>query len=206
MHHLNVGFNGKYDDVRMGVNSYYAFLPNYITYRTLGLFTVDLGPLGQGVTPIQQLQFINTRSATLWGVDLYGEVDATPWLTPFATFSYVQGWDQFNDEALPGIAPMYSRVGLRFHEPGNNPRWGVEYFARMVGTQDLFADSLGEQRTGGFVVHNLRGYWQPTEKLLFLAGVENIGDRYYREHLDLRTGLAVFQPGINFYLGAKITY
>jgi outer membrane receptor protein involved in Fe transport len=95
---------------------------------------------------------------------------------------------------------------LRFHEAGKNPRWGVEYFARMVATQNLFAASLGEQRTGGFVVHNLRAYWQARENLLVMAGVENIGNLQYREHLDLRTGFGVFQPGVNFYFGMKLTY
>jgi outer membrane receptor protein involved in Fe transport len=206
MHQLSAGLHGKYDDVRLGGSAYYAWIPNYITYRTLGLFTVDLGGFGVGTTPIQQLQFMNTRSATLWGADAYGEFDATPWLTPFATVSYVQGWDQTRAEALPGIAPLSGRVGLRFHESGQNPRWGLEYYARIVAPQDLFAESLGEQRTGGFAVHNIRGYWQATDNFLLLAGVENIGDIYYREHLDLRTGRSVFQPGINFYVGMKLTY
>jgi outer membrane receptor protein involved in Fe transport len=149
---------------------------------------------------------VNTSLATLYGFDTYGEYDVLPWLSPFATLSFVEGWDQQRKEALPGIAPLNTKAGLRFHEPGQNPRWALEYFARMVATQDLFAASLNEQRTGGFVVHNLRGYWQARENLLLLAGVENIGNLQYREHLDLRTGNGVFQPGINFYFGMKVTY
>ena len=125
---------------------------------------------------------------------------------PFATLSFVEGWDQARGEALPGIPPLSTRVGLRFHEPGQNPRWGVEYFVRMVAPQSLFAASLGEDRTPGFAVHNLRAYWQAREGLLLLAGVENIGNLQYREHLDLRTGSGTFQPGINFYFGVKATY
>ncbi len=206
MHQLNLGLNAKYEKVRLGAGAFGAFLPNYITYRNAGLFTVNIPQVGTGVTPINQLQFINTRSATLYGFDAYGEVDASPWLTPFATLSYVQGWDQSRDQALPGIAPLTSRVGLRIHEPSENPRWGVEYFARMVANQELFASVLGEQRSSGFVVHNLRAYWQARENFLLLAGVENVGNLQYREHLDLRTGLSVFQPGVNFYFGLKVTY
>jgi outer membrane receptor protein involved in Fe transport len=110
------------------------------------------------------------------------------------------------DEPLPGIPPLNTRVGLRFHEAGPQPRWGVEYFARIVGDQNLFNSRLFEQRTAGFVVHNVRGYWQASDNVLLLAGVENFADVYYREHLDLRTGLAVFQPGINFYFGMKVDY
>jgi outer membrane receptor protein involved in Fe transport len=211
MHQLNVGLTAKDEDVRLGGNAFYAFMPNYITYDNLGPFVVGnitaptIGTVS-GTTPINQLRFVNTRLATLYGFDAYAEYDAFPWLTPFATLSFVEGWDQTRNEALPGIAPLDTRAGLRFHEPGTNPRWGVEYVARMVATQDLFAESLGEQRTGGFVVHNVRAYWQPRDNLLLLAGVENIGNLQYREHLDLRTGLGVYQPGINFYVGMKVSY
>ena len=51
-----------------------------------------------------------------------------------------------------------------------------------------------------------RAYWQVRDNFLVLAGVENIGDRQYREHLDLRTGNGVFQPGINFSAGMKVSY
>ncbi|MBI2805186.1 MAG: TonB-dependent receptor [Planctomycetes bacterium] len=209
MHNLNLGLHGKYEAVRVGANGFAAYVPNYITYLPLGKFATTLTntvPPLTGTTPINQLQFINTPHATLTGFDAYGEVDATPYLTPFVTASYVKGMDRTKGEPLPGIAPLSSRAGLRFHEDSKNPRYGVEYFARIVAPQNLFAASLGEARTGGFVTHNVRAYWQVRENLLVLGGVENIGDLYYREHLDLRTGLGVFQPGVNFYFGAKLTY
>jgi len=227
MHQINLGLTANYEKVRAGVNAFYAFMPNYITYRGFqppdDFFTVDIqtggGRTAQGVpipttltgtTPLRNLQFANTRLATMFGFDAYTEVDATPYVTPFFTLNFTEGWDHTIDEALPGISPLSSKVGVRFHDAGKDPKWGVEYFARMVATQDLFAASLGEQRTGGFVTHNLRAYWQARESVLLLAGVENIGNLQYREHLDLRTGTpvgsGVFQPGINFYFGAKLTY
>lgn len=211
LHQMNASLTAKYDTFRAGGNAFYAFVPDYITYDFLGPFTVaniavpESAPL-TGTTPINRLRFINTGLATLYGFDAYGEWDALPWLTPFATLSFVEGWDQTRDEALPGIPPLASRAGLRFHEPGANQRWGMEYFARMVATQNLYAASLGEQRTGGFVVHYIRAYWQPRPNMQLLAGIENIGNLQYREHLDLRTGLGVFQPGINFYGGVKVSY
>jgi outer membrane receptor protein involved in Fe transport len=211
MHELNASLTAKYEKVRAGGSAFYAFVPNYITYNDLGAFTVNnivvpgVGTL-TGTTPIERLQFMNTGLGTLYGFNAYGEWDALPWLTPFATLSFVEGWDQSRGLALPGIPPLQSRIGLRIHEVGTNPRWGVEYTARMVATQDLFASYLGEQRTGGFVVHYLRAYWQPRTNIQLLAGIENLGNLQYREHLDLRTGFGVFQPGINFYTGFRISY
>ena len=78
--------------------------------------------------------------------------------------------------------------------------------ARVVDTQDRFAEALGEERTGGFTVYSIRDFWQVFDNVLLTAGVENLTDRGYQEHLDLRTGLGVYQPGINFYSGLRINY
>jgi outer membrane receptor protein involved in Fe transport len=97
-------------------------------------------------------------------------------------------------------------VGLRFHEPCERPRWGVELSARIVDDQDRVASSLQEQDTPGFTTYDLRSYWQATDGLVLVAGIENFTDKNYREHLDLRTGRGVFQPGINFYFGFEWRY
>jgi outer membrane receptor protein involved in Fe transport len=39
-----------------------------------------------------------------------------------------------------------------------------------------------------------------------VAGVENFTDKQYHEHLDLRTGRGVFQPGVSFYFGIELNY
>ena len=84
--------------------------------------------------------------------------------------------------------------------------WGIEFAARMVDTQDRIAGSLQEIVTPGFVTFDTRSYWRLTEDLLFVTGVENLTDEFYREHLDYRSGLGVFRPGINFYFGTELSY
>ena len=109
IHQFNVGINGTYENVRAGFNAFYAFMPDYITMQNLGLFQVQLNSGGNsftGTTPITKLQFINTPLATLYGFDAFAEYDVLPYLTPFATLSFVEGWDQGRDEALPGISPL----------------------------------------------------------------------------------------------------
>ena len=41
-----------------------------------------------------------------------------------------------------------------------------------------------------------------------VAGVENLFDKTYREHLDFRAsnGIQIYQPGTNFYIGSDLTY
>jgi outer membrane receptor protein involved in Fe transport len=42
--------------------------------------------------------------------------------------------------------------------------------------------------------------------VLLTAGVENLFNRFYREHLDLRTGVGVYEPGLNGYFGVEMRY
>ncbi len=124
---------------------------------------------------------------------------------PRGAFSFVGGGER---EALPMMPPLEGRFGVRIHEPTSDPRWGVEVGVRVVDEQDRVAESLLESRTPGFAVWDIRGYWEPTAQLAIYAGVENFTDKSYREHFDFQPqlGRAVFQPGINFYVGSEYRY
>ena len=43
---------------------------------------------------LSQVVYTNTALATLAGTELFIQANVTDWLTPYATFSYVQGVDQ----------------------------------------------------------------------------------------------------------------
>ncbi len=126
---------------------------------------------------------------------------------PRGFFSGISGSDS---EPLPGISPLETRIGMRLKNSSTNPTWNLEFAARIVNNQNRVATSLLETPTAGFTVYDLRGTWQPecSKNLLVVAGVENFTDKAYREHLDFRslTGIYILQPGINFYVGADLTY
>jgi outer membrane receptor protein involved in Fe transport len=79
-----------------------------------------------------------------------------------------------------------------------------------VDDQDRVALSLLESPTAGFTIFDLRSYWRPRRGVLLVAGVENLFDKTYREHLDFRSddprSLPTLQPGANFYVGGELTY
>lgn len=211
---VDLGLNADYDRLHGGVRGFHAWIGDYITFETWGNFP--------GLSdPSLLVQFINTDLATLAGGEAYGACDWNDWLTAFGTLSYVEGRDQTRgirgafdtpffsyapQEPLPGIAPLESRVGLRLHSPDENQPWAVEFAARIVDNQDRVASSLFEQESPGFTTYDVRGYWQATDRLLLIAGVENLTDKQYREHLDLRTGYGVYQPGRSFYFGTELQY
>jgi outer membrane receptor protein involved in Fe transport len=226
---FDMGLKGDYDWVRGGVTGFYAVVDDYITF--------DANKTGPGIT---QVVFTNTNRATLAGGEMFTIVDVTSWLTPFANMSYVKGVDEThidnrrspnlassrrNDpttgevaaatEPLPMIPPLEIRAGFRIHEPiakpTDNPRWTIEFAARIDWGKNDVATSLGEYPTSGFTVFDIRSFWQVNDKLLLSAGVENFGDKLYRAHLDPISGnlLGVdplFRPGTNFYFTTQLTY
>lgn len=220
---MDVGIKADYECFHSGANAYYSFIDDYITYAALS-----------SINGIQQnslaVQFTNTALATLAGFETYAEYDLYDWLTPFATMSYVDGRDHTRDhrgnvitnfngnvipgagqqgspqEPLPQIAPLETKIGIRLHQAVKDPRWGVEIVARIVDSQNAVATSLLEQRTPGFTVYNARAYWQVRKGWLLTGGIENFTNLNYQEHLDLRTGLGVFQPGFNAYVGTQLRY
>lgn len=54
------------------------------------------------------------------------------------------------------------------------------------------------------MVWDLRAYWRAYDGVLLTAGVENLFDKFYREHLDLLTGNGVYQPGQTIYAGVEM--
>ena len=213
---FDIGLRGDYGWFKGSVNGFYAWIHNYITY--------DRNKFGDGIT---QVVFTNTDRATLAGGEIYGQVEATSWLTPFTALSYVEGRDlsardnkraatlvssrRTNDETepLPGIPPLEMRSGFRIHESvplNKSPKWSAEMSVRTVWTQDNAALSLGEFPTPGFTVWDLRTYWLATDHLTFATGVENIGDKNYREHIDPRAGDLFWRQGVNFYFTTQVKY
>lgn len=234
---IDVGFTADYDNVRFGANGFHSWVNDYITYENTFNQEAFIGFNSLVLRPT------NTPQATLTGGEMFGEYDATDWLTGFATLSYVEGQDRTrsaggqhaynvatnavefdpslprgvdvgpapgtvitaDSEPLPGISPLESRLGVRLHDPVSN-RWSAEFVTRLVSSQNRIARSLNERRTSGFATFDIRTAYRPTDNLSLIFGVENLADKFYREHLDLRTGRGVYQPGRNYYFGAELTY
>lgn len=217
---VDVGLTGDYDRLQLGANYFHAWIEDYITYDSFSAYSGSQGlPGGAG--------FVNTAQAVMQGAEAYGRYQWLPRVDVFGGLSYVEGDDRTRDdsvyfddefgydrsgvsgvpvEPLPGIPPLDSRIGLFFHQAGPNPSWGLEASLRAVARQTRVAATLGEIETPGFTTIDLRGFKRIGDHLVLTGGVENLTDRFYREHLDYRSGLGVFRPGIGFYTGVELNY
>ncbi|QDV65719.1 TonB-dependent receptor [Crateriforma conspicua] len=216
LYQIDLGTHYTDEQFRLGLFGHHAWIHDYITYDLVSpAGAIDGFPQGAAL--------VNTDLATLAGFETYGQYDANRMVSLFGILSFVEGRDHSrnkparqysgtfrsdvdkDEEPLPGIAPLEARLGILLQDPSPERRWGIEFLTRIVDNQDRIADSLEEIETPGFTVYNLRTYARFNQWLV-TAGVENLSDKFYREHIDYRSGLGVFRPGIGFYAGAQVNY
>jgi iron complex outermembrane recepter protein len=219
---LDASLRGDYDYAHFRAGAFYSWIHDYNTYFSIGLDP----PTGAAL-----LVSTNTPLATLQGFELYGDYNLNPQWSVFSTLQYVEGTDQTIGLPLPGIYPMESRIGLRVVDDFGGDTWGMEWGWRLVAAQnragflrDADADFIVgapvrvESRTPGFATSYIRGYYNYTANLHFIAGIDNMFNRNYIEHLDLRINQTpagvtpafgpafAFAPGFNAYAGAEYNW
>lgn len=218
---IDVGLAADYDDRRFRINAFHAWIPNYITLAGEAVSNPIAFP------DARLVNFINTGMATLVGFDMVGEQDLGSQWGVFGKMSYVDGRDLDIGAPLPGMSPIEATLGGRLHDADHGKRWGTEAAVRIVGTQfrlgSIHAIALdannrplptgtavvAEERTPAFATCNLRGYYNYTKNLSLSAGIDNVFNTNYQEHLDLRLlgpagfgpATRVLAPGITPYFG-----
>jgi iron complex outermembrane receptor protein len=90
------------------------------------------------------------------------------------------------------MPPLELRTALDYERS----RWSAGLLWRLVSEQDRYAVNQGNVvgqdlgRTGGFGVLSVNAGWRPAPGVLLTAGVDNLFDKLYAEHLS-RGGAAV---------------
>jgi iron complex outermembrane receptor protein len=144
--------------------------------------------------------------AKLYGGELVYSVGLNRALLLLGGLSYSRGIKEptpasrILDRNLVEIPPLRSRAALRY---GNKFFFG-EFEGVAVNAQNKVDSDLGELRTPGYAVINLR-VGVHTTRLNLAAGVENLLDRYYYEHFSyqrdpFRLGAKIPEPGRSVFL------
>ena len=122
--------------------------------------------------------------------------------------SYVRGRQDADyekgilSENMAEIPPQRFRAGLRY----DTGKWWAEGEGVFSGPQTHVAADLREAPTPAWEIANVRGGIQ-RGGLSLTAGVTNLFDRTYHEHLSyqrdpFRTGVVVYEPGRSFFINA----
>lgn len=104
-----------------------------------------------------------------------------------ATLAYVWGKNSSDGEALPQMPPLEARLGLSYQRDD----WSVGALWRVVDGQGRTADGRGNVvgrdlgESAGFAVLSLNGAYRVSQQVKLSAGVDNLLDKQYAEHLNL---------------------
>lgn len=120
--------------------------------------------------------------------------------------SYVRGRDIIERGNLPMIPPLRGRLALNYSLPSVG---SAELSLTAAYKQDKVAE--GETPTDGymkgdFVVNTVKYPIGKSVGIQFFAGIDNITDKAYTNHLSTNRGSISFEPGRNFYLRACLSF
>ncbi len=133
-----------------------------------------------------------------------------------ASIAHVRGENRTDDLPLAQQPPLEGRVSLTYA----TPVWSAGVLSRLVARQDRYALNQGGiagqdiGQTGGFAVHSLNAGWQITRQVQLAAGIDNLLDKTYAEHVN-RAGsgepsyvqnIRVNEPGRTFWIKARVSF
>lgn len=218
-----------------GVNSLSALDtdPEHTTQLDLGLLYSDgtwSGSVSLFYNEIQDYILIENnyakgmRTATVtrnvnahtWGAEATLEYQINPQWKADGSLAYVRGENETDDVALAQIPPLEARLGLQYESNA----WSVGTLLRLVAEQDrvsigqgnVAGQDIGE--SSGFAILSVNAGWRPLEQLRLSAGVDNLFDRAYAEHIS-RAGAMVSgftqtdrvnEPGRTLWLRADLKF
>jgi len=195
-------------------NLFYSYVKDYISAELLPESVIR--PATPGAPGVKQ--FVNVDYATFTGFEIgfnspetnkfganvvasftYGQV---PSVTKYIlTGNEVTGDTIIKNDALPEIPPFETTITLhyKFLKGKLIPR--ISY--RLVADQRHVSDAFYESETPGFGLMNFSINYEMTKNVRILAGVNNIFDLSYYEHLNRKiigTTGKLYEPGRAFFV------
>lgn len=147
----------------------------------------------------------NIGRARLYGFELSLEQRLSSHLVLSTSLSHVRGEDTEHHVELPQVAPLSGRAELG----GDAGRLGT-LRATFTASHAQEHSAPGEARTSGWTSWNTAWASTPVRVAGIAcrarAGVDNLFDRAYRQHLSTLRGLVKLEPGRNVYVSLNAAF
>ncbi|WP_223670376.1 TonB-dependent receptor plug domain-containing protein [Kangiella shandongensis] len=205
---LEAGFNYQQGGFSASPRVFYYDIADYIEANPSADPRVVMA--AQMMGDLAPLQFSNV-DATLWGLDANWQYQfASDWYLA-GNISYVRGERDDIDDNLYRIAPLNTRFTWGY----DNGVWSSRFDAMIYASQNRASNINEEQRTPGYMIWNWYADYCFNSGVLIKAGIENIFDKEYREHLggvnrargsDIAVGERLPGLGQNLYVGVEYRF
>ena len=178
---------------------------NNLIVEKNGKFIYTLATSGANDT-LPALVNANVDRALLYGFDFKADYNVIDDLVLSAAVSYVRGKDTKAKTSLPQIPPFNARIGARYSFP---KICSAELDWTLAAKQSKVAE--GEMETAGygkldFAVNSVNFRISHGLRLQVFAGIDNITDNTYTNHLSTNRGSISIEPGRNFFARACFTF
>lgn len=198
---LDLVFQYQSPHTQLSVNTFSAWLRDYISSE----IRTDLEPAMASAPGVRQ--YINIKEAWMGGFEISWTQDLFPGVRHEMSVNYTYGEDQSLSEPLPEIPPLEMRYRLMgsFVRNALQP----EILLRHAAKQGRVASSYGETETPAFTVVDAKLSWQSNFALLATAGVQNVFDTAYYEHLARSvksTSRPIYSPGRSVFISLSFSF
>ncbi|CAM5785695.1 TonB-dependent copper receptor [Castellaniella caeni] len=165
---LDAGTRWRHDTVSLSASAFYGQIDDYI------LINWD-----RGIT--------RNVDATVMGGELEGTWQFTPAWQAVSSLAYVYGRNRSDHKPLAQQPPLEVRLGLNYaqgpYSAGMLWRLVAAQHRYDLGSGGIVANGKDIGPTGGFGVLSLNAGWRPNKTVLLTAGVDNVLNKTYAEHL-----------------------
>jgi iron complex outermembrane recepter protein len=212
-HQVELGFNLHHHHYYFSPRIFYRSVDDYIQgTAATNAAVLTVAGLNSEASPL----IFSNVDAELYGADAaWGYTFNTQWRLD-SVISYVRGKRRDIDDDLYRIAPLTSSLALT-HERAT---WSATVEGVFVAKQNNISNTIvtsetrtNNSATSGHILMNISGQWKPTHALTFDAGIENVLDKNYTNHLsgfnrnsgsDVAVGSRL--PGLGRNLFAAVSY
>jgi len=199
---VDLVFQYQTEKTSLNINLFASFLRDYISSE----IQEDIPPAMPTSPGVRQ--FVNIDKALMAGFEVAWKYRFAKVLSHDLSLVYTYGENQELNEPLPEIPPLEFKYRLTgsFLKDKIQP----EVLIRRVCKQDRIAVSYGETETPRFMTVDAKASWLINNALTFSAGVQNIFDEAYYEHLarSVRNVEArpIYSPGRSFYVTLTVSF
>ena len=175
---IELGFDLTGDKFFIAPRIFYRNVDDYIQGTASTNMAANMVSNMMAVDP-NPLQF-NNVDARMYGLDIEWQYLVSDHWQLQGTVNYVRGELRSGDDDLYRIAPPSARISAQYNSHSN---WNIEFTGMAFAKQDNVADFNNETGTSGYALFDITGSIALSENFSINAGVNNLFDREYNDHL-----------------------
>ncbi len=198
---IDLTFEWKTKKTVLDIDLFGSYLQHYIS-SVIDTNMVPRLPMSPGVR-----QFFNIDKAFKTGFELNWTQQYPFGLQNQLGIAYTYARDLERNEPLPEISPMDLRFTLRGEYL--NSKFTPEAVFRYVFKQSRISREFGETSTPSFALLDIKLGYKISDKIRFNAGVNNVFDTNYYEHLSRSvhgTNNPIYAVGRSMYIHLNIIF